>query len=173
MTELLKQAQYQPLSISLMAASIYAVNKGFLDDIGSSRRFPSRHGLHQHLKTSHAALLAKLENDKAMDKDAEAELNAAIQLRFKRASPDLDPCEAGATRSPSDENYGIKQGNRGKIKSVENTREITKAMEMVAASKMRKAQDRMRAAVPMPRSGQHRGNLNWPRPTPSTATPSW
>jgi F-type H+-transporting ATPase subunit gamma len=37
---------------------------------------------------------------------------------------------------------------RSKIKSVENTKKITKAMEMVAASKMRKAQDRMRAARP-------------------------
>ncbi len=37
---------------------------------------------------------------------------------------------------------------RTKIKSVENTSKITKAMEMVAASKMRKAQDRMRAARP-------------------------
>ena len=37
---------------------------------------------------------------------------------------------------------------RNKIKSVESTRKITKAMEMVAASKMRKAQDRMRAARP-------------------------
>ena len=37
---------------------------------------------------------------------------------------------------------------RTKIKSVENTRKITKAMEMVAASKMRKAQDRMRSSRP-------------------------
>ena len=37
---------------------------------------------------------------------------------------------------------------RGKIKSVKNTQKITKAMEMVAASKMRKAQDRMAAARP-------------------------
>jgi len=37
---------------------------------------------------------------------------------------------------------------RGHIKSVENTRKITKAMEMVAASKMRRAQDRMRASRP-------------------------
>ena len=42
---------------------------------------------------------------------------------------------------------GIKE-IRTKIKSVQNTRKITKAMEMVAASKMRKAQDRMRAARP-------------------------
>lgn len=37
---------------------------------------------------------------------------------------------------------------RGKINSVENTKKITKAMEMVAASKMRKAQERMRSARP-------------------------
>ena len=37
---------------------------------------------------------------------------------------------------------------RTKIKSVENTKKITKAMEMVAAAKMRKAQDRMRTARP-------------------------
>src|SRR3954464_11796030 len=37
---------------------------------------------------------------------------------------------------------------RTKIKSVQNTRKITKAMEMVAASKMRKAQERMRQARP-------------------------
>jgi F-type H+-transporting ATPase subunit gamma len=37
---------------------------------------------------------------------------------------------------------------RNKIKSVQNTRKITKAMEMVAASKMRKAQERMRRSRP-------------------------
>ena len=37
---------------------------------------------------------------------------------------------------------------RGKINSVQNTKKITKAMEMVAASKMRKAQERMRQARP-------------------------
>ena len=37
---------------------------------------------------------------------------------------------------------------RTKIKSVENTRKITRAMEMVAAAKMRKSQQRMRAARP-------------------------
>jgi F-type H+-transporting ATPase subunit gamma len=37
---------------------------------------------------------------------------------------------------------------RGKIKSVEGTKKITKAMEMVSASKMRKAQERMRQARP-------------------------
>src|SRR5208283_3927386 len=37
---------------------------------------------------------------------------------------------------------------RGKIASIKNTQKITRAMEMVAASKMRKAQERMRASRP-------------------------
>jgi F-type H+-transporting ATPase subunit gamma len=44
---------------------------------------------------------------------------------------------------------------RTKIKSVQNTRKITKAMEMVAASKMRKAQERMRAARPYSEKIRH------------------
>ena len=53
---------------------------------------------------------------------------------------------------------------RNKIKSVQNTRKITKAMEMVAASKMRKAQDRMRHARPyadkVRNIAAHRANAN-------------
>src|SRR6185295_15072659 len=37
---------------------------------------------------------------------------------------------------------------RGQIRSIKNTQKITKAMEMVAASKMRKTQDRMRRSIP-------------------------
>jgi F-type H+-transporting ATPase subunit gamma len=54
---------------------------------------------------------------------------------------------------------------RGKIKSVENTKKITKAMEMVAASKMRKAQDRMHAARPYAEKvRQITGNLSRANP---------
>ena len=61
---------------------------------------------------------------------------------------------------------------RLKIKSVQNTRKITKAMQMVAASKMRKAQDRMRAARPY---GDKIRNIvaRLAQPTPSIATRSW
>jgi F-type H+-transporting ATPase subunit gamma len=54
---------------------------------------------------------------------------------------------------------------RGKIKSVENTKKITKAMEMVAASKMRKAQERMRSARPYSEKvRQIAGNLSRANP---------
>ena len=83
-TELLKQAQYSPLSISLMAATLFAVNKGYMDDVEVKKVLPFEHGLHQYLKSSHAALLAKLENDKALDKAAEEELGGAIAA-FKKS----------------------------------------------------------------------------------------
>jgi F-type H+-transporting ATPase subunit gamma len=59
------------------------------------------------------------------------------------------PLKAGVTakRDGTTDMPGSKE-IRTKIRSVQNTRKITKAMEMVAASKMKKAQERMRAARP-------------------------
>src|SRR5579864_4871022 len=77
-TELLKQAQYSPLPISLMAVSLFAVNKGFLDSVDVKKVLAFEAGLHTHLKSSHAALLKKIEDTKVLDKDSEAELDAAV-----------------------------------------------------------------------------------------------
>ncbi|GAO26124.1 ATP synthase F1 subunit alpha [Alicycliphilus sp. B1] len=85
-TELLKQPQYSPLPISLMAASLFAVNKGFMDDVDVKKILPFESGLHQFLKTSHAALLERLEQNRAFDKEGkdEAELTQAITA-FKKS----------------------------------------------------------------------------------------
>jgi F-type H+-transporting ATPase subunit alpha len=80
----LKQTQYSPLPISLMGASLFAVNKGFMDDLDVKKVLPFEHGLHQFLKSSHGALLEKIEQSKALDKDAEAELTAAV-TSFKKS----------------------------------------------------------------------------------------
>ena len=82
-TELLKQAQYSPLTISLMAATLFAVNKGFMDDIEIKQVLMFERELHAYLKDKHASLLASMEANKAMDKDAEAELTAAVTA-FKK-----------------------------------------------------------------------------------------
>jgi len=63
---------------------LYAANKGFLDDIDVKHVLHFEAGLHHYLKDKSAALLAKLEKDKAMDKDAEAELVKAIEA-FKKS----------------------------------------------------------------------------------------
>src|SRR3569832_695929 len=82
-TELLKQPQYSPLPISLMAVSLFAVNKGYFDDIEVKRVLAFESGLHNFMKTSHGALLQKVEDTKQLDKDGEAELAAAI-ANFKK-----------------------------------------------------------------------------------------
>src|SRR5438067_9116645 len=77
-TELLKQQQYSPLPISLMGASLFAVNRGFLDDIDVKKVLAFEHGLHQYLRDKHAPLLATIEkngakwdNKPAKDSDAD------------------------------------------------------------------------------------------------------
>jgi len=55
-----------------------------VDDIAVNKVLAFEHGLHAYLRDKNAALLAKLEADRAMDKDAEAELNTAI-ADFKKS----------------------------------------------------------------------------------------
>ncbi len=83
-TELLKQAQYSPLPISLMAVTLYALNHGHFDAIDVKRVAAFESGLHQNLKSQHAALLDQLENDKAMNEAVRASLQAAI-VAFKKS----------------------------------------------------------------------------------------
>jgi F-type H+-transporting ATPase subunit alpha len=77
-TELLKQPQYSPLPISLMAVSLFAVNKGYFDSIDVKQVLAFEAGLHNFMKTSHGALLQKIEETKQLDKDGEAQMAAAI-----------------------------------------------------------------------------------------------
>jgi F-type H+-transporting ATPase subunit alpha len=83
-TELLKQAQYSPLPISLMAVSLFAANKGYFDDIEIKRVLPFEAGLHAYMKTKQAALLSKIEETKQLDKDGEAALATAV-ADFKKS----------------------------------------------------------------------------------------
>jgi F-type H+-transporting ATPase subunit alpha len=83
-TELLKQAQYSPLPISLMAVSLFAVNKGYFDDLEVKQVLTFEAALHGYMKAEQAALLAKIEETKQLDKDAEAALTEAI-VKFKKS----------------------------------------------------------------------------------------
>ena len=103
-TELLKQPQYSPLPISLMAASLFAVNKGYLDDIevkkvprlrawparlpeGQARRPAGNHREERRQVGQQAAKDSDSDEKKTFKKvciDAEAELTAAIGA-FKKS----------------------------------------------------------------------------------------
>jgi F-type H+-transporting ATPase subunit alpha len=60
------------------------VNKGYMDDVDVKKILPFEHGLHAYLKDKHAALLNKVEDSRALDKDAEAELTQAV-TEFKKS----------------------------------------------------------------------------------------
>jgi F-type H+-transporting ATPase subunit alpha len=77
-TELLKQPQYSPLPISLMAVSLFAANKGYFDSVPVNQVLAFESGLHNFMKTSHAAVLAKIEDTKQLDKENEEQLAKAI-----------------------------------------------------------------------------------------------
>ncbi|MDE2288384.1 F0F1 ATP synthase subunit alpha [Pandoraea sp.] len=78
-TELLKQPQYQPLQVWELAVSLFAANNGYLDDLDIKSVLPFERGLREALKTSHGALIARIEETKDLSKDDEAALHAAIK----------------------------------------------------------------------------------------------
>jgi F-type H+-transporting ATPase subunit alpha len=61
-----------------MAVSLFAVNKGFLDDIDVKEVLGFEHDLHKFLQTSHAELLRRIEDTKQLSKEDEAVLMSAI-----------------------------------------------------------------------------------------------
>jgi F-type H+/Na+-transporting ATPase subunit alpha len=76
--EILKQPQYQPLSVDLQVASVVAVTSGVMDDLPvvDVRRFERE--LHEYLGSRHGELLTKLSRDKMSD-EMRAELDGAIE----------------------------------------------------------------------------------------------
>ena len=64
--------------------ALEAILKDRNPDIDVKKILPFEHGLHAYLKDKHAAMLAKVEETRALDKDAEAELNSAVAA-FKKS----------------------------------------------------------------------------------------
>ncbi len=82
-TELMKQAQYSPMSVSEMAITLFTVTKGYYDDINVKRALAFEAALLAYLKQNQAALLSKIETTKDLDADGEKALTAAIEA-FKK-----------------------------------------------------------------------------------------
>ena len=77
--ELMKQPQYSPLSIGEMAASLYAANEGFLDDVPVEKVQDFEKALHAFLNSNYADLMAKLNETGDWNDEIEAELRKAIE----------------------------------------------------------------------------------------------
>jgi F-type H+-transporting ATPase subunit alpha len=77
-TELMKQKQYSPLSVGQMAVSLYAADRGFLDDVEMKKIGVFETALLDYMENSQAELLGKLDQGN-WDDELEAALKAAVE----------------------------------------------------------------------------------------------
>lgn len=82
-TELMKQSQYATLKVSEMALTLFALNKGYFDDVDIKRALAFESALKSHIRSRYAAILDKIETSKELDAETEKALEAAIQ-EFKQ-----------------------------------------------------------------------------------------
>ncbi len=76
-TELMKQKQYAPLSIAEMAVSLYAAEKGYLDDLKIADILPFERALHLYMLQNHGELMQQI--------IATGDWNDAIEATFRQA----------------------------------------------------------------------------------------
>jgi len=84
-TELMKQAQFAPMTVADMAITLFAVNRGYLDDVDVKKALAFEAALHAFIKSKYKAMLDKIEETHEMDAEAEKALGAAID-DFKASS---------------------------------------------------------------------------------------
>jgi len=85
-TELMKQRQYAPMTVALMAASLFAVNEGFIDDVAVEKIQAWEAGLHQFLLSGHRALVDKINEKGDWNDDIEKQMKAAVTAYKKQAA---------------------------------------------------------------------------------------
>jgi F-type H+-transporting ATPase subunit alpha len=77
-TELMKQAQYAPLSISEMAMTLLAANQGYLDDVPVNKALAFESALHSFMKSKYKSLMDKIESTQDLPKDDQKAAEEAI-----------------------------------------------------------------------------------------------
>ncbi|HET6913973.1 MAG TPA: F0F1 ATP synthase subunit alpha [Rhodanobacteraceae bacterium] len=82
-TELMKQKQYSPLSIAQLAISLYAAEKGYLDDLPIAQILPFEHALHQFMAANHGALMSKIVETGDWNEQIEGTFKSALD-EFKK-----------------------------------------------------------------------------------------
>ncbi len=82
-TELMKQPQYSPMSIAEMAITLYAVNKGYCDDVDVARLLEFESSLIQYVRSNNEALINEVLSSRELSDDNEKALIAAIEA-FKQ-----------------------------------------------------------------------------------------
>jgi F-type H+-transporting ATPase subunit alpha len=77
-TELMKQAQYSPMSVSQMALTLFAVNKGYMDDVEVNKILAFESALMAFVKSKYASIMDTIETSGNLDEATEKALTAAV-----------------------------------------------------------------------------------------------
>src|SRR6186713_1323855 len=85
-TELMKQAQYQPMQVNEMALTLFSVNNGYFDDIDIKKALAAERSLRDYVKSKYAALFTGIEERKDISADGEKSLHDAIKDWKKNGS---------------------------------------------------------------------------------------
>jgi F-type H+-transporting ATPase subunit alpha len=75
--ETMKQKQYSPLSVSQMAVSLFAVDRGYMDDVALDKVGDFEEALQSYMSASHAELLQSIEDNPVFNDEVESKLKAA------------------------------------------------------------------------------------------------
>ncbi|MBI3147898.1 MAG: F0F1 ATP synthase subunit alpha [Betaproteobacteria bacterium] len=78
-TELMKQPQYQPLQVSEMALTLFAVNNNYLDDVEVKKALAFERALRDYAKSKAGDVMARIESTKDLSKDDETKLHDLIK----------------------------------------------------------------------------------------------
>lgn len=78
-TELMKQAQYAPLSVAEMALSLFAANEGYLDDVEVPKVVAFESALLSHLRSSHASDIDAINGNPVYSDEVEARLRSIVE----------------------------------------------------------------------------------------------
>jgi F-type H+-transporting ATPase subunit alpha len=171
LSELLKQPQFQPLTAEKQVIILFSGTQGYLDDLQVEQIRAFEDGLYPYLDSAQSQLLNDIATKKALDDDLRNRIHAALK-EYKARLPlrtGRGEGRSGQTcsRAGKEEGAGAESRAAGscgalsaykpmanvldlrrRIRSVRNTRQITKAMKMVSAAKLRRAQERAVSARP-------------------------
>ena len=75
--ETMKQKQYSPMSVAQMAVSLFAVDRGYMDDVELEKAGDFEEALQSYMSASHADLLKSIEDNPVFNDEVESKLKAA------------------------------------------------------------------------------------------------
>ena len=77
--ELMKQRQYSPLKIAEMAVSLFAADRGYLDDVDADKVGAFEEAMHAYMRADHAALMEEIDESADYNDDVEKRLKQALE----------------------------------------------------------------------------------------------